>query len=43
MRALAARPPPTVHGDGDHGFVPSLIRFAAAKGAAATVGDGSHR
>jgi nucleoside-diphosphate-sugar epimerase len=32
-----------VHGDGDHGFVPTLIRLAREKRAAAYVGEGSNR
>jgi nucleoside-diphosphate-sugar epimerase len=37
------RLPPSVHGDGDHGFVPTLIRIAREKRAAAYVGEGSNR
>jgi nucleoside-diphosphate-sugar epimerase len=37
------RLPVSVHGDGDHGFVPTLIRIAREKHAAAYVGEGSNR
>jgi nucleoside-diphosphate-sugar epimerase len=34
---------PTVHGDGDHGFVATLTGIARTKGAAGYVGDGTNR
>lgn len=44
VRSAVVRLPPTVHSDLDrHGFVPSLIGFARADGAAGYLGDGSNR
>jgi nucleoside-diphosphate-sugar epimerase len=43
VRSSVLRFPPTVHGDGDHGFVATLVDIARQRGVAGYVGDGTNR
>jgi nucleoside-diphosphate-sugar epimerase len=43
IRSSVVRLPPTVHGDGDNGFMAALIGIARDQGVAGYIGDGTQR
>jgi nucleoside-diphosphate-sugar epimerase len=42
VHAALVRLPPTVHGDGDHGFIPMLIDYARKQGSSVYIEDGQN-
>jgi nucleoside-diphosphate-sugar epimerase len=43
VRSSVVRLPPTNHGDGDHGFIATLVAIARENGVAGYIGDGTNR
>jgi nucleoside-diphosphate-sugar epimerase len=43
VRSSVLRLPPTVHGDGDNGFMATLVGIARDKGTSGYIGDGANR
>jgi nucleoside-diphosphate-sugar epimerase len=43
VRSSVVRLPPTVHGDGDNGFMAAIVGIARAKGVSGYIGDGANR
>jgi len=43
VRSSVLRLPPTVHGDGDHGFMATIVDIARTTGESGYIGDGANR
>ncbi len=43
VRSVVVRFPPTVHGDGDHGFIATLVDVARERAVSGYIGDGRNR